>query len=56
MSLVGKQRKQAQLRSNCAVWWKGKCEASCGPADCPLDSWDWDGQIRDWLGLLLGSL
>lgn len=22
MSLVGKQRKQAQLRSNCAVWWK----------------------------------
>lgn len=22
MSLVGKQRKQAQLRSHCAVWWK----------------------------------
>lgn len=27
-----------------------------GPSDCPLDSWDWDGQIQDWLGLLLGSL
>lgn len=27
-----------------------------GPSDCPPDSWDWDGQIQDWLGLLLGSL
>ncbi|GAB0192271.1 paired box protein Pax-2 [Grus japonensis] len=38
MSLVGKQRKQAQLRSNCAGGGKESVGLHVGPSDCPLDS------------------
>lgn len=48
-----KKTSPAALSLHCVVESVG---LHVGPSDCPLDSWDWDGQIQDWLGLLLGSL